>query len=56
VLSSAGREALEDGQVDALLLLSEDRLVFRSEVDAKAAAVADSAVRALRRHLPPAPE
>ena len=33
-----------------------DRLVFRTEVDAKAAAVADTAVRALRRQLPPAPE
>ena len=53
---AAGRQALEAEQVDALLLLPADRLVFgpgRSE----AAAVADSAVRvALRRHLPPAPE
>ena len=53
---AAGRQALEDKQVDALLLLSEDRLVFRTNVDAKAAAVADTAVRALRNHLPPAPE
>ena len=53
---AAGRRALEAGQVDALLLLSDDRLVFRSDVDAKAAAVADTAVRALRHHLPPAPE
>jgi ABC-2 type transport system permease protein len=52
----AGRRALEAGQVDALLLLRDDRLVFRSEVDAKAAAVADTAVRALRHDLPPAPE
>ena len=52
----AGRQVLEDEQVDALLLLSDDRLVFRSEIDAKAAAVADTAVRALRRHLPPEPE
>ena len=43
-------------QVDALLLLSTDRLVFRTNVDAKAAAIADSAVRALRNQLPPAPE
>ena len=53
---AAGRRALEDEKVDALLLLSADRLVFRSNVDPKAAAVADSAVRALRQHLPPAPE
>ena len=53
---AAGRRALEAEQVDALLLLREDRLVFRENVDAKAAAVADTAVRALRQHLPPAPE
>jgi ABC-2 type transport system permease protein len=53
---AAGRRALEDGQVDALLLLSDDRLLFRDDVDAKAAAVADTAVRQLRRHLPPEPE
>ena len=47
---------LDAEEVDALLLLSEDRLVFRSDVDARAAAVADSAVRALRRRLPPEPE
>ena len=34
----------------------DDRLVFRANVDPKLAAVADTAVRALRRHLPPAPE
>ena len=53
---AAGRQALETKQVDALLLLSADRLVFRANVDAKAAAIADTAVRALRQHLPPAPE
>jgi ABC-2 type transport system permease protein len=53
---AVGRQALEAKQVDALLLLREDRLVFRDNVDAKAAAVADAAVRALRNHLPPRPE
>jgi ABC-2 type transport system permease protein len=53
---AAGRQALEARHVDVLLLLSEDRLVFRSDVDAKAAAIADTAVRALRKHLPSAPE
>ena len=53
---AAGRQALEAKQVDALLLLLDDRLVFRSDVDAKAAAVVDTAVRGLRHHLPPAPE
>ena len=54
--ASAGRGELTAKRVDALLLLSSDRLVFRSSVDMKLAAVADTAVRALRRHLPPAPE
>ena len=54
--ASAGRRLLEDGEVDALLLLSSDRLLFRDNVDVKAAAVADTAVRALRHELPPAPE
>jgi ABC-2 type transport system permease protein len=53
---AAGRRALEAKQVDALLLLREDRLVFRDSVDPKAAAVAETALRALRHHLPPAPE
>ena len=53
---AAGRQALEAEKVDALLLLSADRLVFRTNVDPKAAAVADIAVRGLRNHLPPAPE
>jgi ABC-type Na+ efflux pump, permease component len=53
---NAGRQALEAKQVDALLLLADDRLVFRANVDPKAAAVADTAVRALRHHLPQAPE
>ncbi len=53
---AAGRRALEDKKVDALLLLPQDRLVFRTNVDPKAAAIADTAVRALRNHLPPAPE
>ena len=53
---AAGRRAVETKQVDALLLLSQDRLVFRTDVDAKAAAIADTAVRALRNTLPPTPE
>ena len=54
--AAAGRRLLEDEQVDALLLLSDDRLLFRENVDVKAAAVADTAVRALRNELPPSPE
>jgi ABC-2 type transport system permease protein len=53
---TAGRQALEDKEVDAFLLLPQDRLVFRESVDAKAAAIADVAVRALRNELPPRPE
>jgi ABC-2 type transport system permease protein len=54
--AAAGRTELEAKKVDALLLLPQDRLVFRARVDTKLAAIADTAVRALRRHLPPAPE
>jgi ABC-2 type transport system permease protein len=54
--ASAGREELAARKIDALLLLGADRLVFQVNIDSKLAAVADTAVRALRRHLPPAPE
>jgi ABC-2 type transport system permease protein len=54
--AAAGREELADERVDALLLLRDDRLVFRANVDTELAAAADTAVRAVRRHLPPAPE
>jgi ABC-2 type transport system permease protein len=54
--AAAGRRLLEDGDVDALLLLSDDRIVFRKNVDAQVAAVADTAVRAVRNKLPPEPE
>ena len=53
---AAGRQTLTAQRVDALLLLADNRLVFRAKVDTKLAAIADTAVRALRRHLPPAPE
>ena len=54
--AAAGRDDLEEKKVDALLLLGDDRIVFRDNVDTQLAATADAAVRALRRHLPPAPE
>ena len=54
--AAAGRQALKAEDVDALLLLGDDRLVFRANVDTQVVAVADTAVRGLRRHLPPAPE
>ncbi|MBI5104188.1 MAG: ABC transporter permease [Solirubrobacterales bacterium] len=53
---AAARAALRDEDVDAVLLLGDDRLVFRATVDSELAAIADGGVRALRRHLPPAPE
>jgi ABC-2 type transport system permease protein len=52
----AARKALAGDGVDALLLLGDDQLVFRANVDTDIAAIADTAVRAVRRHLPPAPE
>ena len=54
--SAAARERLDRKQLDAVILLANDRLVFRSNVDSKLAAVADTAVRSVRNHLPPAPE
>jgi ABC-2 type transport system permease protein len=54
--STVGHEELEADDVDALLLLRDDRLLFRADVHQEVAAIADTAVRALRRHLPPAPE
>lgn len=53
---SAGREELAAKKVDALLALRSNQIIFRSNVDTKLAAIADTAVRALRRHLPPALE
>lgn len=53
---SAARRALAARHVDAVLLLAENRLVFRAAVDTRLAAISDTAVRALRRHLPPTPE
>ena len=54
--AAAGRAQVEAEKADALLLLGQSRLVFRTDVDPQAAAAADSAVRSLRHHLPPAPE
>ena len=53
---AAGREQLNGKKVDAVVLLAGDRLAFRANVDSKLAAVVDTAVRAVRNHLPPAPE
>ena len=52
----AARAALRAEDVDAVLALGADRLVFRADVDTQLAAIADTAVRSVRRHLPPAPE
>jgi ABC-2 type transport system permease protein len=54
--AAAGREQVNAEKVDVLLLLAKSQLVFRNDVNTQAAAAADSAVRALRHHLPPAPE
>jgi ABC-2 type transport system permease protein len=54
--AAAGRAQLDAKKVDAVVLLQSDRLVFRANADTKLAAVVDTAVRAVRNHLPPAPE
>lgn len=53
---AAARRALTARHVDAVLLLAHNQLVFRANVDTRLATIADTAVRALRGHLPPAPE
>jgi ABC-2 type transport system permease protein len=53
---TAARDQLDAKKLDAVILLANDRLVFRSNVDSRLAAVADTAVRSVRNHLPPAPE
>ena len=50
------REQLRTNKIDALLVLPSDRIAFHDNVDPELAAIADSAVRAMRRQLPPAPE
>jgi len=54
--TAAAREQLDAKKLDAVIVLASDRLVFRSNVDTKLAAVADTAVRSVRNHLQPAPE
>ena len=54
--TAAAHELLDAKKLDAVILLASDRLVFRSNVDSKLTAVADTAVRSVRNHLPPAPE
>jgi ABC-2 type transport system permease protein len=53
---AAGREQLNAKKVDAVILLPRDRLVFRANVDTRLGAIADLAVRAVRNHVPSAPE
>ena len=50
------RAQLRSDKLDAVLDLPRDRVAFHDGVDPKLAAIADTAVRTVRRHLPPAPE
>ena len=52
----AARTQLTDDKVDAVLDLPNDRIAFHDSIDSKLAAIADTAVRAVRHHLLPAPE
>jgi ABC-2 type transport system permease protein len=54
--TATGRQQLTEKKADALLLLPSDRLLFRANVETTVAAITDTAVRAVRNHLPPAPE
>jgi len=54
--AAPAREQLKTDKLDALLVLPSDRIAFHDNIDPKLAAIADNAVRTVRRHLPPAPE
>jgi ABC-2 type transport system permease protein len=56
VTASAARVQLKSNKIDAALDLPGDRLAFHDNVDPKLAAIAETAVRVVRRHLPPTPE
>jgi ABC-2 type transport system permease protein len=52
----AARSLLEDEEVDAVLLVGDEKLVFSGEVDTELAAIVDASMRAARGRAPPAPE
>ena len=54
--ATAARVQLTSEKLDAVILLASNRLAFRSNVESRLAAVVDTAVRAVRNHLPPTPE
>ena len=54
--AAPAREQLKTKKIDALLVLSSDRIAFHDNIDPKLAAIADTAVREVRGHRPPAPE
>jgi ABC-2 type transport system permease protein len=54
--TAAARDQLAAKEIDAVVALPADRLVFRANVDTQLAAVVDTAVRAVRNHLPPRAE
>ena len=54
--ATAARAQLRTGKIDAVLDLPSDRIAFHGNIDSELAAITDGAVRAVRRHLPPAPE
>lgn len=54
--AAAARVQLKSGKIDAALDLPRDRIAFRDSIDRRLTALTDAAVRAARRHLPPAPE
>ena len=53
---AAARAQLQAGKLDAVLDLRRDRITFHDSIDATLAAVAEAGVRAVRHHVPPAPE
>lgn len=54
--AATAREELKTNKIDAAINLHGDRIAFHDNIDPKLAAIADSAVGAVRRHVQPAPE
>ena len=54
--AAPAREQLKTKKIDALLVLSSDRIAFHDNIDPKLAAIADTAIREMRGHRPLAPE
>lgn len=54
--AASARDELKADKLAAVLDLRRDRIAFHDSIDSKLAAIADTAIRSVRHHLPPTPE